>query len=119
MQMRIKVWVVIAILYAVFGSSVVAQEITGTISGAVTDDSGGAVSDAAVTVTSTRTAASHTTTTTPAGIFFFNSLPSGDYQLSVQKPGFKDYQLNSIQLHVDDKLNFPITLKVGAVAERV
>jgi outer membrane receptor protein involved in Fe transport len=117
--MRIKVWIAVAVLCAALGSSVVAQEVTGTVSGTVTDDSGGVVADATVILTSARTSATHTTTTTAAGIFFFNNLPIGEYQLSVQKSGFKDYQLNTIQLHVDDKLNFPITLKVGAIAEKV
>jgi outer membrane receptor protein involved in Fe transport len=117
--MRIKVWTMVAILCAVLGSSVVAQEITGTIAGAVTDDTGAVVPEATVTLTSTRTAASRTVSTTTAGVFSFNNLPIGDYQLSVQKTGFKDYQLNAIQLHVDDKLNFPIVLKLGAVSEKV
>jgi outer membrane receptor protein involved in Fe transport len=119
MQMGIKVWTIVAILCALLGSSVVAQEITGTIAGAVTDDTGSVVPEATVTLTSTRTAASRTVSTTAAGVFSFNNLPIGDYQLSVQKPGFKDYQLNAIQLHVDDKLNFPIVLKLGAVSEKI
>ncbi len=117
--MRIKIWTIVAILCALFGSSVFAQEITGTIAGAVTDETGAAVPEAIVTLISTRTAASRIVSTTAAGVFSFNNLPIGDYQLSVQKTGFKDYQLNAIQLHVDDKLNFPIVLKLGAVSEKI
>lgn len=125
--MRIKAWTLFAIrlmflsaiLSSILAMPAAAQEITGTISGAVTDDSGAVVPDATVTLTSGRTGAAHTTTTTAAGIFVFNKLPIGEYQLTVQKTGFKDYQLNAIQLHVDDKLNFPISLKLGAVSEKV
>jgi outer membrane receptor protein involved in Fe transport len=127
MPMRMKAWSIIAIrhtfLCAIFcsiaGPIAIAQEITGTISGSVTDDSGAVVPDATVALKSGRTGASHSTTSTAAGIFVFNNLPIGEYQLSVQKGGFKDYQLTGIQLHVDDKLNFPIILKVGAVSEKV
>lgn len=117
--MRATIWIVIAGLFISLGVSLHAQEITGTISGTVTDSSGGVVPDANVVVMSLRTGATRTTTSTQAGVFFFTSLPLGGYQLNVEKSGFEKYQLNDIQLHVDDKLNFAIKLKVGVVAERV
>jgi outer membrane receptor protein involved in Fe transport len=119
MTMRAALHTVIVLLFVSLGATLRAQEITGTISGTVTDSSGGVVPDATVTVNSTRTGATRTTATTQAGVFFFTSLPVGEYQLAVEKSGFEKYQLNSIKLHVDDKLNFPIKLEVGAVAERV
>jgi hypothetical protein len=105
--------------FAVLTGPAIAQEVTGTVSGTVTDGSGGVVPDATVTVTSTRTSSARSTVSTSAGIFFFNNLPVGDYQLSVEKNGFEKYQLNSIQLHVDDKLNFNVVLKVGGRSEQI
>ena len=118
-MVAIRLILLCAVFCSIAGSVAVGQEITGTISGSVTDDSGAVVPDATVMLKSGRTGASHSTTTTGAGLFVFNNLPIGEYQLSVQKVGFTDYQLNGIQLHVDDKLNFPIILKVGAVSEKV
>jgi outer membrane receptor protein involved in Fe transport len=118
-MVAIRLILLCAVFCSIAGSVAVGQEITGTISGSVTDDSGAVVPDATVTLKSGRTGASHSTTTTAAGLFVVNNLPIGEYQLSVQKAGFKDYQLNGIQLHVDDKLNFPIILKVGAVSEKI
>jgi outer membrane receptor protein involved in Fe transport len=109
----------IAIFFVLLSQALPAQEITGTISGTVYDSSGGAVPDASVTVTSLRTGATRVTITTQAGVFFFTSLPVGEYKLLVDKLAFEKYELTSIQLHVDDKLNFTIKLQVGAVAERV
>ncbi|MGH9712381.1 MAG: carboxypeptidase regulatory-like domain-containing protein [Candidatus Acidiferrales bacterium] len=117
--MRPTAWILIAGLFVSLGVSSHAQEITGTISGTVSDSSGGVVPDATVSVASVRTGSTRTTTTTQAGVFFFTSLPLGGYQLTVEKSGFEKYQLNSIQLHVDDKLNFAIKLQVGTVAEKV
>lgn len=117
--MRATIWILFASLLVSLCAPLHAQEITGTISGTVTDSSGGVVPDAHVTVTSSRTSATRGTTTTQAGVFFFTSLPLGGYQLNVEKSGFEKYQLNDIQLHVDDKLNFDIKLKVGVVAEKV
>jgi len=96
-----------------------AQEITGTISGTVTDPSGAVIPAATVTVTQTATQAVNATTTTSAGVFFFTSLPIGDYDLAVSKEGFKQYYRTGIHLDVNQKLAFNLTLDVGAVTQRV
>ncbi len=95
------------------------QEITGNISGSVSDPSGAIIPAAKVTASSVRTGASRTTETTNQGIFFFNSLPIGEYTLDVEAPGFKKSKTTGIQLNVNDKLNFPIVLEIGGVAESV
>ena len=66
-----------------------AQEITASISGMVTDASGGAVPDATIKAFNTNTGAQRTTATTPAGVFFFIPLPLGDYRLRVGENGFQ------------------------------
>ena len=96
-----------------------AQEITGTISGTVTDSSEAIIPDATVTVTNLSTRAERNTTTTSAGVFFFTSLPIGDYTLRVSKEGFKQYQRTSIHLDVNQKLSFDVTLQVGATTQQV
>jgi len=116
--MQAKSWILAALL-ACLSAPLAAQEVTGTISGTVSDSSGGVVPDAGVAATSTRTGVTRTTTTTSAGVFFFNNLPVGDYQLTVEKSGFEKYQVRAIHLHVNDKLNFAVTLKVGGMSEQV
>ncbi len=96
-----------------------AQEITGTISGTVTDSSGGVVPDAAVTVVNTGTQATRSATTTSAGVFFFSNLPIGDYKLTVSKDGFKGHTQQGIHLDVNQKLAFNIALQVGAPSEQI
>jgi len=100
-------------------SRLTAQEITGTISGTIADSSGAVIPEASVTVTNLRTRAARNTTTTSAGVFFFTSLPIGDYELRVVKEGFKQYQRTPIHLDVNDKLSFDITLQVGVTAQQV
>jgi outer membrane receptor protein involved in Fe transport len=95
------------------------QEITGNISGTVTDSSGGGIPGAEVKILDTLTNAERSTTTTSAGIFFFTSLPVSDYQLTVTKGGFKKSETTGIHLNVNDKLTFPVTLVVGGVNETV
>ncbi len=95
------------------------QEITGTISGTVTDSSGAVIPNASVTVTNLNTKAARNTTTTSAGVFFFTSLPIGDYELKVTKEGFRQHQRSGIHLDVNAKLSFNITLEVGAVTQAI
>ena len=102
-----------------FANALPAQEITGNISGTVTDTSGAAVPDAKVDLSSTLTGAERSTTTTSAGIFFFTSLPVGDYTIIVSKDGFKKSEVTGIHVNVNDKLTFSINLPLGAVTESV
>jgi hypothetical protein len=95
------------------------QEITGNISGAVTDPTGAAVPGAKAVVTNTLTGVDRTTTTTSAGVFFFTALPTGDYRLTVEKEGFRRSETTGIHLSVNDKLSFPVVLSLGAVTESV
>jgi len=102
-----------------FAAALPAQEITGNISGTVTDTSGAAVPDAKVDLSSVLTGAERSTTTTSAGIFFFTSLPVGDYALIVSKDGFKRSEVTGIHVNVNDKLTFNVKLALGPVTESV
>jgi hypothetical protein len=75
--------------------------------------------DASVTVTNISTKAERNTSTTSAGVFFFTSLPIGDYTLSVSREGFKQYQRTGIHLDVNQKLSFDIALQVGATTQQI
>jgi hypothetical protein len=100
-------------------SRLAAQEITATILGTVTDSSGAVIPDATVSVTNLSTKAERRTTTTTAGVFFFTSLPIGDYKLRVTKEGFKQYERTSIHLDVNQKLSFDVALEVGATTQAI
>jgi outer membrane receptor protein involved in Fe transport len=102
-----------------FAAALPAQEITGNISGTVTDTSGAAVPDAKVDLSNIATGATRSTTTTSAGIFFFTSLPVGDYNITVLKDGFKKAEINTIHVNVNDKLTFNVKMALGAVTEHV
>jgi len=102
-----------------FAAALPAQEITGNISGTVTDTSGSAVPDAKVDLLSILTGAERSTTTTSAGVFFFNSLPVGDYKITVAKDGFKKSEVTGMHVNVNDKLTFNIGLTLGSVTESV
>ena len=75
--MRVKTAAFFVLLLFGFVGRLPAQEITGTISGTVSDSSGAAVPQASVTITHLGTGATRQAETSEAGVFFFNSLPIG------------------------------------------
>ncbi|MGH9452689.1 MAG: carboxypeptidase-like regulatory domain-containing protein [Terriglobia bacterium] len=64
----------------------------GSITGAVSDPSGAAIPNAAVTLTGAATGVTLTTTSTSAGQFVFPVVPVGRYTLSVSARGFSQYR---------------------------
>ena len=96
-----------------------AQTTTGTISGTVTDSTGSVVSNATVTVTSVQTGISQLTPSNASGNYIFPALPTGDYKLSTQAPGFGTNNQTGLHLDVSQNLVSNILLKVGDVTESV
>src|SRR5262245_51519757 len=68
--------------------SIKAQSFTSTIGGAVTDQSGAAISGAAVTMTAVATGRARATTTDNAGAYNFPDLPPGEYRIRITANGF-------------------------------
>src|SRR5580700_2127105 len=98
---------------------VFAQMETATLSGAVTDQKGGVVPGAEITVTRIETGTVVTTKTNGAGIYVFTGLVPGHYHLMIQKPGFKEVAIKEFELHVQDKLEQNFSLEIGSVSETV
>lgn len=113
------IWVVGLLVLLILPLDSLGQETTGNISGTVSDPSGAVIPNAAVAATNVLTAARRATSTTSAGLFYFSRLPIGEYRLTVEVAGFKTYEATGIRLNVNEKLNFPITLQIGEVSDRV
>jgi len=62
------------------------------VRGSVTDEQGGTVTGADVTITNTDTAYSRSQQTTANGNYDLESIPIGRYSLKVSKPGFKTFE---------------------------
>ena len=94
------------------------QSGNGAISGVVTDPSGAVVPKASVTVSETQTGVRHTVTTNSAGVFSVPSLPPGNYRVSVEANGFKNY-VESFPLLADQARSLKIQLQLGEPTQRV
>ena len=104
-----------------FGCVTFAQsEIGGaTVNGTVTDPAGAAVPGAKVTVTDSATGIERVTNTSEAGMFSFNALPSGAYDLNVEARGFKAGRRTGIGLTVGAVNTVDVALVIGAAQETV
>jgi hypothetical protein len=95
---------------AQFGSS---------LSGTVTDGSGGAIPGAIATLTDEATQQSVTRTSSSAGVFQFPSIGAGKYDLTVTAKGFKTATFHAIVLTQDTPRNFNVALSVGGDTQSV
>src|SRR5256714_13670590 len=93
---------------------------TGAISGAVLDSGGGSVASADVQIvnTATDTVARKVATGTD-GTFVAPLLPPGGYYVVVNKSGFSQAKVSGIEVLVTETTKIAITLKPGAVSEKV
>ncbi len=97
----------------------VLAQVSATLSGTVTDQSGGLVSAAAVTVKNTDTGVTRSTQSDSAGHYQASFLPVGHYEVRGAKPGFTDEVHPGIQLAVGQSATVDITLKVGQSTQEV
>jgi len=110
--------VVLALL--AFGNVTHAQTITGSISGAVMDASGGMVPGATVTLISEKTGQSRGSTTNSEGRFNFAALQPGNYALKVERQGFQTLEQRGVILSANENLALgDMKLQPGQVSETV
>jgi hypothetical protein len=118
-MIRITLSLVIC-LFLLFPITVVGQNISGSISGTVSDPAGASVPNAVVVVTHTeRNQVFRTVKTDDLGAFSAPGLPIGVYSITVEAAGFKKVTRAGITLNVNDKLTINVPMEVGAITEQV
>src|SRR5258706_11578008 len=110
---RVLLCVVVASLAAF------AQSDRGTVTGTVSDASGAVIPGVSIVATNVETAARYETVTTETGNYTLAQLPSGQYQLAAELPGFKKYVRQGISVLVAQTLRLDVALAVGAAGEEV
>jgi hypothetical protein len=109
--------VVMAVLFS--GAVAWAQLSTAQLSGRVTDESGGVLPGAAVTVTQTATGFTRSDVTDSDGAYVMSNLPLGPYRLEVMLQGFRTYVQTGIVLQVSAAPVINAVLGVGTLEESV
>jgi len=93
---------------------------TGAVSGQVVDSSGSSVADAEVQIINTATeTVVRKLPTGVDGTFVAALLPPGNYSVVVNKSGFSQSKAEGIEVRVTDTTRVTISLKPGAVSEKV
>jgi len=100
-----------------FASLAAAQ--TASISGRVTDASGGAITGVSLSVTNTGTGIARQVSSDSEGLYTVPLLPPGAYEIRVEKSGFRSIVRTGLRLETDQKAQFDFTLEVGAVTESI
>src|SRR6266446_7295610 len=97
-----------------------AQNVTGSITGAVVDKSGSQIPAVNVKLTSEATAATREAATDPSGNFHFNAIQGRQLYSIRQHPGFKGYEKKNIQLTPNESISLgAIHLDLGEITESV
>jgi hypothetical protein len=109
--------ILIATFFVIFAAQAVAQDAT--LLGTITDPSGAAVPNAAVTITNTATGVTRDLTTNSDGQFVAPDLGIGRYTVRVSATGFKAAEQQNLVLAVGDRRRLDFSLVVGSVQEQV
>jgi hypothetical protein len=94
-------------------------QVTGTISGIVTDVAGGAISGVKVTVTAPATGASRDAKTDSAGHYVVPLLGVGTYTVRAENPGFQPSEARDVRLQTDEQRELDFKLSLATVQQNV
>ena len=110
---------VLTLFGLIFSAAAWAQP-TASIIGRVSDSTGAVVSGAEVSVRNTGTGLNRSVLTSESGEYEFPLLPiTGAYILSVSKEGFQTQERTGIELQVEQRARFDLTLNVGNISEKI
>jgi Carboxypeptidase regulatory-like domain/TonB dependent receptor len=125
MKGRLGVWSVVAILALAFffagASSAFAQAgaTFAQLNGTVTDESGGVVAKAPISLVELSVNRTYTAMTNDSGYYVVPNLTPGRYDLKVTFTGFANYEQTGIVLTVGQTATINVVLKVKAQGEQI
>jgi len=110
---------VLALLIAVplVTRQAIAQAVYGSISGTVTDATGGVIPGATVTITSVQRGIQDTVVTNDSGNFVKERLLPGIYSVAVELTGFQKAVVEQVNVSVDTDSRVNLTLQPGGVEQ--
>lgn len=100
-------------------SSAPGQSTNASLTGRLTDPAQALVVDAKVAAISVTRSVRYETSTNDSGEYHLANLPPDNYDLEIEKPGFKKLVKPNVILHVQDTLRIDFELTIGDVAEIV
>lgn len=110
---------VVLMVAAAAASVALAQTITGTLRGTITDPSGAVVAGAKVIATNVATGVSTSSSSNQAGDYSIQFLPIGTYNITVTSPGFETAAIGPVVLEIDQIAKIDAKLRVGSASATV
>ncbi len=98
---------------------VLAQAGGAALGGRISDDSGAALPGVTVTATNNQTGFSRSVVSGGDGIYRFQSLPAGTYDVTSDLSGFSSVTTRSVELNVSTERTINFTVKQAAVKEQI
>ena len=89
------------------------QSDSSSLSGAVLDSSGAFIANAKVTVRNVATGSEMDITTNESGNFTLPNVPSGNYTVRIESPGFQSITLNDVRVDPSIGRRVDVNMKVG------
>jgi hypothetical protein len=104
---------------AVLGLPSFAQTDRATLEGTITDQTGGTISGAKITITAVATDISQERTSNSNGAYRFPAIAVGEYRMSVTNSGFRTKELEHVILEIGETHTLDIRLEIGEASEKV
>ncbi len=109
----------VAAAFALCGSSLVAQQTLGGITGEVTDSSGSVIRNVKVVAVDEQTSLTRTARTNDSGVYAFVNLPIDTYTLTYTGEGFEAQKTQHITVQADRTATVNAMLQVGKTTTTV
>lgn len=93
--------------------AILQAQTTAQITGSISDTSGASISGAVVTAHNVDTGIRRNTQSNDTGLYRIPLLPPGEYQVTVNKEGFRPVRRSGMRLRVEEVARVDFILEVG------
>ncbi len=115
----LRKWSALLAIAIAFSVAAWSQTSTGRLVGRITDPQGAVLSGAKITAINTSTNVRRETVSDSAGLYQILDLPIGKYSLVVEMGGFARAATEPQELGINQSLRLDVSLRIGAVSEKV
>ena len=109
----------VAFLISVSVVPAFAQSSNATLHGTIVDAGGGVLPGVTVKLQAPATGLTREIVSNAAGVYVFNFLPAGDYEITAELAGFKSLRQPDIKLEIGQSLALNLKMEVGQLEEIV
>jgi hypothetical protein len=106
-------------IYCIGGSAALAQSTYGTILGTISDQRGGVLAAAKVTLKDRGTATERTGTSNQSGDYSFSNVGPGSYDLAIELTGFQSAHIENFTLQASETKRVDASLTVGSETQSI